>query len=406
MNPRLHIGLVSHAWPVNEFPSGIITYVHVLRAQLMQHGHRVSVFVKKIGNTNTDSGIYLVKPTVPYRIRRKLAQFVTERSYDVFNWGQAISATVNRVSREDPIDVLEMEESFGWCADVQQRVSCPVVVKLHGPAFLTLVEEDRQTEMAAAKIEMEGRALQQIGSIISPSQNALSNTVARYGLRPRLMKIIPNLLEAEPGLKLWNLDECDRKAILFVGRFDKLKGGDSVLFAFRKLLETDDSLKLIFVGPNLGLTASGRSPILFDEFRSSLFPEALRGSVQYLGQLPRNQIADLRTRALMSIVASRWENQGYTALEAMLQGCPVVTTDVGGMKEIIQHGVTGLLARANDIDDLCRKMTSLLKDPLKARQLGENARRFVMDQLSPERLAAETVDVYHEVIAMAKAVKN
>ena len=108
---------------------------------------------------------------------------------------------------------------------MQKRVSCPVVVKLHGPAFLTLIEEDRQTRMAVARMENEGRALRQIATIISPSQSALSRTVANYGLRPRLMKVIPNLLVAEPGLKLWNLEECDRKTILFVGRFDKLKGG-------------------------------------------------------------------------------------------------------------------------------------------------------------------------------------
>ena len=109
---------------------------------------------------------------------------------------------------------------------------------------------------------------------------------------------------------------------------------------------------------------------------------------------------------MMTIVASRWENQGYTALEAMIQGCPVVATKVGGMSEIIEHGVTGLLARPDDIDDLCAKMASLLKDPATARRLGENARRFVNDGLNANKLAAETLDVYREVISMAKAAKK
>lgn len=402
----MHIGLISPAWPVNEYPSGIVTYVHQLRAQLVKQGHRVSVFANKIGRTNTDSGIHLVEPTIPYRIRRKLTWFAKGRSYDVFNWGRAIAATVNRVSRTDPIDIVELEESFGWCADVQKWLQCPVVVKLHGPAFLTLVEEDRQTELAASKIAMEGKALRQIAFIISPSQSTLSNTVAHYGLRPQLMKVIPNLLEAEPGLKLWNLEECDRKTILFVGRFDKLKGGDTLLLAFRRLLDVDGSLKLLFVGPDLGLTARDRPRIFFDEFRNAVFPEALRGNVQFLGQLPRNQIADLRARALMSVVVSRWENQGYTAIEAMLQGCPVIVTNVGGMGEIIHQGVTGLLVRPNDLDDLCGKMASLLKDPASARQLGENARRFVLEHFPGEKLAAETVDLYREAIAMASAAGN
>ena len=109
----MHIGLFSPAWPVNEYPSGIVTYVHNLRTELMNQGHRVSVFANVIGRTNQDSGIYLVEATVMYRIRRKLTKLVRGGTHEVFGWGRAIAAKVNEVNQRDPLDVFEMEESFG-----------------------------------------------------------------------------------------------------------------------------------------------------------------------------------------------------------------------------------------------------------------------------------------------------
>ena len=103
---------------------------------------------------------------------------------------------------------------------------------------------------------------------------------------------------------------------------------------------------------------------------------------------------------MLTIVASRWDNQPNTALEAMIQGCPVVAVDTGGMNEIIDDGVTGLLARSDDIDDLCQKILCVLGNPIRAMQLGENARRFVANRHSVKKLAGEAVDVYRKAIAM------
>src|SRR5437773_3232329 len=154
-NHPVHIGLCSPAWPAHEYPNGIVTYVHHLRTELMNQGHRVSVFAPVIGRTNRDSGIYLVEETAKYRILIGLTRLAgRHRSYPFLHWGRSIAAKVNDVHQMDPIDVLETDESFGWCAEMQKHVPVPVVVKLHGPAFLTLIEEAGQTEIGLARIEM------------------------------------------------------------------------------------------------------------------------------------------------------------------------------------------------------------------------------------------------------------
>ena len=399
----MHIGFYALGWPAHEFTSGIVTYIHNLRAELIRQGHRVSIFARRVGQSNRDSGVHRVEATVKYEILSRLFRLIPWKPYEIIGLGGCIAAKVNEVHRTDPLDVLEMEESFGWSADVQMLTKLPIVVKLHGPAFLTLPNDSNRSSFDRLRIELEGRALRQMRAIVSPSQCTLRDTMTCYGLDPPIRRVIPNPVATEGDLRPWELEECDRKTILFVGRFDTPKGGDTVLIVFRKLLEMDSDLKLIFVGPDRGLTSSDGSTIRFEEFRNSLFTEAQRRNITYLGQLGRSDILELRRRAYVTLVTSRWESQGYTALEAMIQGCPVVANDAGGLSETVEDGVTGLLARSNDIEDLCRKVMSLMNDPVRARQLGANARRFVAERHAARKLADEAVEVYRQAISMAKA---
>jgi glycosyltransferase involved in cell wall biosynthesis len=270
---------------------------------------------------------------------------------------------------------------------VREFAAPPLLVRLHGPAFLTLSEEAERPGLARARIELEGEALRRAAALVSPSECALRCTAQRYRLDPPIKAVIPNPLRAE-GPR-WELERCERKTLLFVGRFDRVKGGDTALIAFRRLLEADAELKLVFIGPNAGV----------DEFCGSLFTPAQRRSVQFLGMLPAAEIRELRTRAAATLVLSRWETQGYTALEAMLQGCPLIVSDAGALSEVVQHGATGLVARLEDIDDLCAKVRRLLDDPLAAREMGRNAQRFVAERHSPRHIAERALGLYARVLA-------
>jgi glycosyltransferase involved in cell wall biosynthesis len=399
----MHIGLFSPAWPVNEFSNGIVTYVHILRAELMTQGHQVSVFTNVIGRSSKDARIHLVEPNWRCRVARNLSAIFRHSAHADFNWGKSIAAAVRKVHKTEPLDIFEMEESFGWCADVQRSLPFPVVVKLHGPAFLDLVDEERKTKFAQEKMAAEGRALLRAVAIIAPSQSTLRNTTSRYGIKSPILKTVPNPLSLDAELGIWSLQKCDQKTILFVGRFDRRKGGDTVLLAFQKLLTRYRSLKLIFVGPDIGLVSADGSPrIHFEEFRNTLFDESQRSSIVYLGKLPRSEIFQLRTKAFLTVAASRWENQNYTALEAMAQGCPIVVSNADGLRELVEHEVTGLVAELDDSEDLCRKISNLLDNPSKAQLLGENARKVATNNYSASKLAQDTIQVYRDAISIAE----
>lgn len=395
----MHIVFWSPAWPLEKFHNGIVTYVHWMKRELERQGHRVSIFTFDLHPSAVDARVHKVGRSTWDRVLHRISKRRVTMAHEVFGASALIASAINRLHQREPIDVIEMEESFGWCADIAKQTSLPVVVKLHGPAFLSMVGEELDTPFGREKVEREGIALHAAAAIVSPCQSTLDQTISRYALRPKLRRHIVNPMTLSGDAALWRLDSCDRNTVLFVGRFDLRKGGDVVLQAFARMLAAGRRCKLIFVGPDVGLVGPGGNRIHFEAYRDSLFPVELRGQIDFRGPLSNREIAKLRTEAMVTVLASRWENQGYTLLEAMLQGCPVVSTDVGGCPESVIDGETGLLAKSENAADLAAKLGAILDDPEEAAKLGTAARRHVMELHSAIKVAAESLEIYREVIS-------
>ena len=396
----MHIALWSPAWPLEKFQNGIITYVHWMKRELESLGHRVSVFTGELDPSSANEpGVHPVRRTHWNRAVSRFARRWRSQAPDVFAYSALIAAEIRRVHRRDPIDVVEMEESFGWFADVGRLTSLPLVVKLHGPAFLSLVEDELDTPFAREKIDREGRALKLATWIASPCASTLAQTIERYRLTPQDSRHIVLPLTMDADTPVWDLDTCDRNTILFVGRFDLRKGADVVLKAFLSMLTRRRNLQLIFAGPDRGLTLPDGQRVQFAAYRDALFPAELRGRVDFLGPRGNREVAGLRTRAMATLVASRWENPGYTLLEAMFQVCPVVSTDAGGCRETVIDGVTARLARSEDSDDFAAQLEAVLDDPSGAQAMGRAARLQIMESYSAAAVAAATVEMYQNVIA-------
>jgi glycosyltransferase involved in cell wall biosynthesis len=371
-----------------------------MKREMERQGHRVSVLTRDLDSSVRDSSVYHVDGRRFWDpVLRRLSGKPFSFEQAVFDFSSSIAARLRQVHRRHPIDIVEMEESFGWFASVAAQTALPVLVKLHGPAFLSLVENELTSSFGKEKVEREGRALRDSTSaIISPSQRTLVQTLERYGLNPKHKRHIVNPLTMESDTPLWSLDTCDRNTILFVGRFDQRKGADIALKAFLLALQDRPQLKLIFVGPDSGLPMPDGRQLNFNAYCDWLFPKSLRDRVEYRGRLSNREIAELRPRTLLTLVASRWENQGYTMLEAMYQGCPVVSTDAGGCPESVINGVTGRLARSEDPEDFARQINAMLEDPEAAEALGRAARRHVIENHAAEKVAAQTLEMYREVL--------
>jgi glycosyltransferase involved in cell wall biosynthesis len=200
------------------------------------------------------------------------------------------------------------------------------------------------------------------------------------------------------GAVQWRIDDADPNQLLYVGRFDSLKGADIVLQAFEQALQRRPSLTLVIAGPDLGLIDGGGALVHFDEFAAREMSAQARARVRFLGAQAPARVADLRLQSGVSILTSRFENFPYSIAEAMAAGMPVLASNTFGAREMIRDGIEGRIVPAEDVEATAEVMVAMASNPLQLAAMGKAGRERVTEWLSPERIARETVEVYREAL--------
>jgi glycosyltransferase involved in cell wall biosynthesis len=279
-----------------------------------------------------------------------------------------------------------------------------VVIQVNGPWFLhaSLQAPQSGKRERLRRIKREGQAIHNAAGITAPSQDVMKRIETFYG-RPKCpTEVISHPIT--PSVR-WTLDSCDRNLILFVGRFDRHKGADILIRAFAKVAENGKTIKLLFVGRDLGLPSDG-GVISLPEYLAQQIPAAVRERIEYLGPLPQFKIEKLRTQAYLTIICSRYETFGNTVLEAMAAGCPIIATNTGGIPEMIFHGRNGLLVAVEDVDELAAAIAKMFNEPTFACQIGEQAARDCREWFDAAKVAERTVSFYSRVIKSRRALRT
>jgi glycosyltransferase involved in cell wall biosynthesis len=401
----LSIGLVSPGWPPDAFSNGIISYVDAIAGGLRALGHRVTVLnlAPAPPGEHGEPVCNLVWPGAGRGLRRRIADWFWFRAAPRVlldrRYGNMVATAIARAVAERGIEVLEMEETFGWAGRVQQAVRIPVSVRLHGPWFLIgPAGRERAGGASRRRSTWEGRAIRLASAVTSPSRDTLERVRSYYGLALDRAEVIPNPTHPVDPAMRWSIAGCTPGTVLFVGRFDYLKGGDLIIEAFERVLRAFPDARLHFVGPDRGLPGGDGRPGELERFVDDRLPGAREsGRVRLLGQVPHSGLAALRREAMISVACSRYEVFGLALAEAMALGCPVVAARVGGIPEVVRDGVDGLLHRGGDPDDLAAKIVDLLRDPARAADLGQRAASRCEQEFHPLTVAARMVAHYHRL---------
>jgi starch synthase len=113
--------------------------------------------------------------------------------------------------------------------------------------------------------------------------------------------------------------------------------------------------------------------------------------------LPRPSVIQLLTHALAFVCPSVYEPLGIVNLEAMACGTAVVASRVGGIPEVVDDGVTGLLVPPDDPAALAGALNALVRDPGRADAYGRAGRERAVAEFSWPTVAAATADLYAEL---------
>jgi glycosyltransferase involved in cell wall biosynthesis len=103
----------------------------------------------------------------------------------------------------------------------------------------------------------------------------------------------------------------------------------------------------------------------------------------------------------ITLIASRYENFPYAALEALSCGAPTVATAVGGVPEIVEDEISGLLVPSGDPEAMAKACLRLIADPDLAVRLGAKGRTEVVDRFQPETIAKDVEALVQQVLNKA-----
>jgi glycosyltransferase involved in cell wall biosynthesis len=185
----------------------------------------------------------------------------------------------------------------------------------------------------------------------------------------------------------------DYFVILSVGRLSSEKGHSVLLEAFARLAELDcasGNTKLVIVGDgpemlNLKRRAAEIAGVDFDESLVEF------GRVSFVGR--SSDIRHFLAAADLFVLPSLYEGFGIVLLEAMAAGVPIVASRTGGVPEIIDDGVDGVLVEHGDSDALAAAISPLISDPDSLTRISENAKRKV-EKYSLERMLEGYFELY------------
>jgi glycosyltransferase involved in cell wall biosynthesis len=401
----LSLAYLTPGWPPDRIANGIVMYIDEITRGLGALGHSTTLLTTVLAGDAGRPGVYDLREfdgrrSLPVRLRDRLASRLSPTRGRDRGAVRAIVAAARRAIAERGVGLLEMEESFGWPAPVRRRLPIPTVVRLHGPWFLNgAMGEVVEDAAFRERVRNEGEAIRRADGVSASSRDVLERTRAYYGLPLERAEVIHPPAPTVPDRACWRLDDCDRRTILFVGRFDRHKGADLVIEAFARLAGSFPEARLLFAGPDRGLKDDGGRVWSIGEFlRERVADPDARGRIEYLGALPIPRVMELRRRALASVVGSRYDNFPTTVTEAMAMGCPVVAPATGGIREQIADGESGLLCAPGDAGDLAAKVGRLLADPALAARLGDRARRDSAATLSVAAISARMAAFYRRVL--------
>ena len=258
----------------------------------------------------------------------------------------------------------------------------------------------------------EKTSLEAADHVIAVSQEHRRDIVACYpAIDPDRVSVIYNGIDAEhygpdsatDVLERYGIDPAG-PSVVFVGRITRQKGLAHLLDA-APAIHPDAQLVLCAGAPD--------TPEIAAEIEATVARvQAQRGNVVWVrDMLPKADVVQILSHASVFACPSIYEPLGIVNLEAMACEAPVVATATGGIPEVVDDGVTGLLVPFEPVADTSRapadparfaadiasRVNELLADPTRARAMGQAGRRRAVEHFDWSAIAAQTMDVYRRL---------
>ena len=307
-------------------------------------------------------------------------------SYEADLYFLGIERFVDQLRSEYPFDLIHAH--FGYpdgvaAARLGQRYNIPVIITEHAiwhPWMDNYPRVRRQAVWAAQQC-----AFHLVGS------RALRNSIVDFTSQPEKTRLIPIGTDIAVFTPASNGHTPNPNQLVYVGRFQHVKGVDILLRAMREVVNERPETHLVVIGGSFYTKGAGEE----GQLRELVRELQLEKHISFVGVKSGHEIARILQESALLVLPSRRESFGTVLIEALACGTPVVATRCGGPEDIINDNV-GALVPVEDEQALAEaiKTVQRQRDQFNATKL----RDYVIGKYSWDVIASQVAELYGEAI--------
>jgi len=400
--PPLRLCLLSGEYPPVAY-GGVARLTHLMAKGLFELGHSVHVITRGEREEVTFyDGAYVHKiPHRPIRYERYQQLFTL---YHTLNYSHSVYEAVKRLILNDGIQIVDSPLwQYEGLVTLVSGIT-PVVIRLvTALRQISEINKSRSTEFSLIG-DLERSFIEQANYLLPNTQATLDAVLEVYGVKltDQRWTIVPYGIEPAPDdqIRPFVLDlQDDMLTVLYVGRLEKRKGILDLFKAIPTVLRRVPNVKFMITGGDnsdndgFKMQTGMDYPAYFASHYKSYLPY-----VQFTGMVSDEELQNYYQSCDLFVAPSIYESFGLIYLEAMNYAKPVIGCNAGGVPEVVDHGITGLLVEPEAPIALAEGIVSLLRSPSKLRDMGLAGRSRIIDRFNYLQMARGFESVYRQVI--------
>lgn len=398
----LRICLISYTYPPTKI-DGVGRLTHLMARGLYENGHIVHVITHgEKEKVSFYDGAYVHE--IPYDLERYGRYRRFHRTFHGLNNSHAVYERVKSLILNEGIQIVDSPLWLyaGLVTEVSGQI--PVVVRLVTALRQVSAiqnEHDADTRMMG---EMEGLLIKHADHLLPNTRATLKAVREVYGMEPPEDRytIVPYGIIAAPEAEVRPFDpqqHTDPFNVLFVGRLEKRKGIADLFAAIPKVVQRFPNVRFTIAGADNSMHDgfAHQTGMDYPTYFARTYPD-YAAFVRFTGGVSEAELQTLYQGCDLFVAPSLYESFGLVYLEAMNYAKPVIGCRAGGVPEVIDDGVTGLLVEPEAPENLADAIVELLSSPERLRRMGLAARECIVRDFTYRQMAHNFASVYRRVI--------
>lgn len=356
------------------------------------------VVATELGRLLADKGhnIHFISSSMPFRMKKMHPRIffhsVEVNAYSVFQYPPydlSMASKIADVIKREKLDILHAHYAIphAVCAILAKQMAerdVKIVTTLHGTDITVLGSDHSLQGLIKFGIEksdyvtaVSHSLAKETMAIIHPDQ--VIHTVYNFIDEKVYNKQLDVTFRKDFGLK-------DEKILIHVSNFREVKRVQDIIRVFHRVQkQVPSKLLLVGDGPEMSVVCN-----LVDELQ-------LHEHVLFLGK--QDNVQELYSMSDLMLLLSEKESFGLVLLEAMACGVPCIGTNIGGIPEVINHGVNGYIGELGDIESSANYAISLLQDEALHKKFSEACLETVCTKFCSTSIISQYENIYYELLS-------